>query len=593
MLSLKDLRKIAVLSVFDKTGIVDFGRRLTAVGRTILSSGGTAAAIRAEGVPVLTVAQLREMIFRARLEALGWNMKVTRKKRRDKKSENVSLEEMFRTIFPTEVLGHRVATLHPEVHGGILAANDMLEELHELGYPEIELVCVDLYPLEKTIAEKGDNLRAVLDSIDIGGPTLLMGAAKNNRIVISHAKDRERVLQQLEANGDVDEDTRQQLAADAFARIAQYRLLAAKYLSGDRITGMILEKTEELTYGENANQKPAYIASEFDSQNRDPLAFGNFTQVQGLQKSFNTSIDFSRLMHVITHLAANLDLCEIGSQNLAVVVKHGNACGIGVSSSRVEALQYMIDGNRLAIHGGVMCVNFAIGEEEAKTILRYGMPPDSKPRLIDGVFAPSFSEQAMEILQRPGANKLRLFTNPALLKLDATSMDQSTRFVQIRGAWAIQPPYDNALNITDTSKFMQFFVPMLDEETIIDLCIAQAASHSSNSNTIALAKNGMLIGNGVGQQDRVGSAELSVNRARACGHNVEDSAGSGDSFFPWPDGIEVLADAGVRIVLATYGSITGDPALMKMLSARREQGKPYPAVLLYSDKTNRGFCHHG
>lgn len=329
-------KKIAVISVSNKTGVDEQAWRLVRMGWEIVSSGGTAQRLVAAGMPVTTIAQLRFRIFSEKMRKHGFRIKG----RRDQPIKN---RDFFELVFPTEMLKHRVATLHAEVHGGVLAAQDMLQELEGLGYPEVGMVIVDLYDLRRAIQNPNATLREVLDQIDIGGPTLLCGASKNLRIVARNYEARERLIAMLEKDGDVDEETRRQEAADTFAQIAQYRLLAAEYLSRGRIRGHILERRETLMYGENANQEPAYLYTEFDSDPaEDPLGCLNFQNIQGAALSFNNRAELSRLTSKLTRLTSSHalnkvhDIPELELESHyalcnCIASKHGNTAGAGTA----------------------------------------------------------------------------------------------------------------------------------------------------------------------------------------------------------------------------------------------------------------------
>ncbi len=225
-------QRSALISVANKEGIVEFARALVEMGWRIISSGGTADALRNAALPVTTVAELRYEIFCSNLAKRGWGVSIL-----NRRGAWVSMEDFFLQLFPTEMLGHRVATMHAEVHGGILAATEMLGELEMLGYPFIDLVCIDFYDLQKAVETPGISLREVLDKIDIGGPAALAGAAKNQRIVVNNPQARELVIEKLQAAGEVDEETRLMLAFEAFSAITEYRGIAAEYL-GQQIGAM-------------------------------------------------------------------------------------------------------------------------------------------------------------------------------------------------------------------------------------------------------------------------------------------------------------------------------------------------------------------
>lgn len=593
----KPRNKIAIISVADKTGIADQAWRLVNMDWEIVSSGGTAKALIAAGVPVTTIADLRFRIFSEKMRKQRFKVK-------GRLGQTIKNRDFFELLFPTEMLGHRVATLHAEVHGGILAAQNMLQELEGLGYPQVDMVILDLYDLRSAVANPESSLRDVLDKIDIGGPTILCGASKNLLIVARNYAARERLIAMLEKDGDVDEGTRRQEAADTFAQIAQYRLLAAEYLSRGRIRGQVLERRETLLYGENANQSPAYLYTEFDVKpHEDWLGSLNFKNVQGAPLSFNNRAELSRLTSKLTRLTSSQRLNKLNQKGErdflppeplcnCIASKHGNTAGAGTATNRTQALQRMINGDPLAIHGGLVITDFPIGQMEAEVLLHYKMPEDEM-RLLDAIIAPEFKPEVLPLLKRKGINKLRLVENLQLGALtDMDSRAKEDRFVQVRGGWLIQPAYDNLLDLRDMSRYQELFVRKLTLQQKLDLCLAHMASHEDNSNTIAAAKNGAMLASGVGCQDRQAAAHMMLWKCARAGHDTKGAVASSDSFFIKADAPLMLAEAGFALIHSTFGSLKGDAEVTKMLIDRNERDEHIPGVLLVSDKTGRGFAHH-
>ncbi|MDP3985135.1 MAG: hypothetical protein Q8P82_00050 [bacterium] len=530
----------ALLSVYDKRGIVEFAQALVSLDWYIISSGGTAAALREAGVPVTEVSE------------------ITGRK---------------------AVLGHRVVTLAPEIHGGLLATPDQRKELEALGFPWIDLVCVDLYPLKDEIARVGATRESVIEKTDIGGPTMLRSGAKGQRIVISDPEDREAVLDWLRAGEPGREIFIAQLAAAAEAVVADYCLASARYQSSGMLDGIVGVAANECKYGENGQQKPAAL---FSGETSDPLALSAFVLADGDALSYNNWCDVDRLVQTMTHIAAAYHKNLGRVPPIAVGVKHGNACGAAVSMSwnRVEALQMMLAGDPLAIFGGLVMTNFTIGADEANCLRTWKMPAEQK-RLLDGVIAPEFGESAAAILGRKGG-KCRLVTNPALAEVDLQSLDPAARMRMVRGGFLRQPNYTFVLDFTH-AKLKQLGTRVAQD--IPDLALAWAIGSTSNSNTITLVRNGALIGNAVGQQDRVGAAALALERARRSGHDPRGAVAYSDSFFPFPDGPELLAKSGIRAIFASSGSVKD-----KDVEAVCERH----GVTLYSlpDSICRGFFGH-
>ncbi len=498
--------KTALLSVFNKEGIVEFAQALILLGWRILSSGGTASKLREAGVGVMDVAEISGL---------------------------------------SPILGHRVVTLVPQVHGGLLATTAMVDELKALGYPWIDLVCVDFYPLEEEIARPGATEASVIDKTDIGGPTMVSSGSKGRRIVIVDPADRVRVLKLLQEEGDVDASVRRELSAKADGIIAGYRLASARFHSDGAINGMIGTKVLACSYGENAWQTPAGL---YSTGSHDPLGLDRFKLVAGKPPSYNNLCDLDRLLQTVTHMVA------VGGDGAtcALAVKHGNPCGAAMETSseyvserigsRRRVVCRAIDGDRRAIFGGLVLVTYEMDEELADILLTHHMNAGTR-RILDGVIAPSFTAGAIELLRRKG-DRCRFLANPALATLDAGSLDRAKRFRYVRGGFLMQPNYTFVLPID-----------IVEPRDSLDLCLAWAVGAHANSNTVTLVKDGMLIGNGVGQQDRVGCCELAIKRAKDAGHDMQGCVAYSDSFFPFEDGPEVLIKAGVRAILATSGSI--------------------------------------
>jgi phosphoribosylaminoimidazolecarboxamide formyltransferase/IMP cyclohydrolase len=550
---------VALLSVYDKSGIAEFARGLAELGWKIYASGGTAKAVADAGVEVTDVSEL---------------------------------------VGGKAILGHRVVTLSREISAGLLADKDSREDMSELealGLPVIDLVCVDMYPLEEEIAKPGAAMKDVIEKTDIGGPTILRAAAKGRRVVLSHASQRTAVLDWLKAGRPGDEAFLDDLAARAEYEVTRYTLSLARHLNGDRISGSLARVSSPAKYGENPWQTPAA----FYADNRvaaDPLGLDRFEHVQGMERSFVNMTDIDRLLQTVTHIAAGFKRNFGEVPAIAVGVKHGNACGAGVADNSAEAVKKMLEGDTRAIFGGVVMINGPIDEDVAQTLLRHAMDGD-KPRLLDGVVGSEVTKEALDLLSR---NKLRVVVNPALAKLDESSLDSARRPRPVRGGTLEQPNYTFIVDLK--AGYVQTHGQPTDQQRR-DMVLAWAVGSTSNSNTITLAKDGRLIGNGVGQQDRVGAGQLALTRTTTELPELEEQGGGlvlkitlekkklegaaaySDSFFPFPDGPGLLAKAGIRAILTSSGSV-GDEAVIKTLS---EQGV---AVMMLPDKTGRGFYLH-
>lgn len=556
---MSDTGGVALLSVYDKTGIVDFARGLVDLDWQIYASGGTAKAIADAGITVKDVSEL---------------------------------------VGGDAILGHRVVTLSREISAGLLAdkdSSDDLAEMKKLGLPVIDLVCVDMYPLEEAITKPGSSKQDVIQQTDIGGPTMLRSAAKGRRIVLSHASQRTEVLDWLKSDKPDETGFLESLAARAEYEVARYVMVSAKYLGGMEISGSLTRISSPTKYGENPQQADAA----FYADNRvaaDPLGLDQFEHVQGMARSYVNMTDIDRLLQTVTHIVAGFERNFGSVPAIAVGVKHGNACGAAVGETTVEAVEKMLLGDTRAIFGGVVMINGDIDEAVAESLMHHAMDGD-KPRLLDGVIGASVSKEALELLSR---NKLRVVINPALAKLDETSLDTARRQRPVRGGNLEQPNYDFILDLS--ADYMQSHGEPTDQQKR-DMVLAWAIGATSNSNTITLVKDGQLIGNGVGQQDRVGAGQLALTRTTITLPELEEQgdtvtlkvtldkqklAGASaysDSFFPFPDGPGLLAKAGIKAVLASSGSVA-DETVIKSLA---DQGV---AIVMVPDKTGRGFYLH-
>lgn len=549
---------IALLSVYDKTGIVDFAKGLHDLGWQLYASGGTAKSISEAGLQVKDVSEL---------------------------------------VGGSAILGHRVVTLSREISAGLLAEKNNpadIDELAKLNIPVIDLVCVDMYPLEEAIAESGKK-SDVIQKTDIGGPTMLRSAAKGHRIVLSHSEQRGPVLEWLK-DGKPDEDKfLDDLAARAEYEVARYVLTSAKYHGGNEVTGFAAKISSPTKYGENPQQGEAAFYSD-NRVNPDPLGIDQFEHVQGMERSFINMTDIDRLLQTVTHVAAGFDTNFGKVPSIAVGVKHGNACGAGAAESAVEAVQKMLTGDTRAIFGGVVMINGPINKEVAETLMHHAMDGD-KPRLLDGVIGSSVDKEALELLSR---NKLRVIINPALENLSTKSLDPTRRLRPVRGGTLEQPNYDFVVDLK--ADYIENYGEVTEQQKQ-DLILGWAIGCTSNSNTISLVKDGQLIGNGVGQQDRVGAGQLALTRTTNVLPELEEQgdniilkvkldknklAGASaysDSFFPFPDGPELLAKAGIKAFLTSSGSV-GDEAVIRTLT---DAGA---SIVMLPDKIGRGFYLH-
>lgn len=534
-------KKTALISVYHKEGIEEFAKNLVDFGWEIISSGGTAKYLAEHGVKARDVAEL----------AGG-----------------------------KAILGHRVVTLSREVHAGLMARPEVAEDmevLERLKIPLIDLVCVDLYPLEEAIAKPNATYESVIEATDIGGPTLIRSAAKGGRIVICNPEDRERVIKKLTDNGDLNKEERIELAAKAESVIAKYCLKSAKFHSKEKYSGTIGEQIAETLYGENAWQVPGKLHS---AEGNDPLALDKFKVLTDMAPSFNNTCDIDRMLQTLTHIAAAFEINNAQARYFGVAVKHGNCCGAAYGNDKIEVIKKTVEGDPRAIFGGLAMFNFDFGEDEMETLFTHLMK-NGQRRLLDGIVVPGFSEKAVTLFRRK-KDKCRFIVNPALAEMDKSSLDAAKRFRYVRGGFLTQPNYTLVLNLAHPEIKIH---GKLEDNIKADLLLAWAICATSNSNTITLIKDAKLIGNGVGQQDRVGCAELALKRAKNARHEIQGATAASDSFFPFPDGPQVLINAGIKTIFATSGSVN-DGETQKLCENS--------AVVLVQipDKLARGFFGH-
>ncbi len=525
----------ALLSVYDKTGLEDFARGLSKLGWELVSSGGTEKALKAAGIPVMPV-------------------------------ESV-------TGFP-EMMDGRVKTIHPKIEGAILADRSKPEHLEAAAKHSmtlIDLVVCNLYPFQA---------KPSIEMIDVGGPTMVRAAAKNHASVgvVVDPADYAELLEDLQSHGELSDYTRRNLARKAFAHTAAYDAAIVTWFDrGDPLPPSIhiaADLVAQSKYGENAWQTPAGL---YTTRSGDELAVDQLELQAGNAPSFNNQAEFDRQLQTVTHLAAGFELNFSQVPCIAIGTKHGNPCGAAVIGDTAKAIKDMVVGDKRAIFGGLVMTNFPVDDELAEALLSY---ESEGRRILDAITAPSFSAGAVELLKRKG-DKCRFLINPAL-RTASSSLDRGRRVRQVRGGFLVQPNYTYVMSLKDPELVK---IGEATDQQARDMVMAWAIGSTSNSNTVTLVKDGQLIGNGVGQQDRVSCCELAFKRARDAGHDVEGSVAFSDSFFPFEDGPETLADAGVKAIWAPVAGLRAE----KVQAVCRDRG-----VVLYQvpDAKGRGFFGH-
>lgn len=512
---------VALISVTQKQGIVEFARELVTLGFRIMSTGGTAKVLKAEGIEVI----------------------------------------MVESIVGKELGGDLVKTLSREISSGLLLPDteETHEELKKMNAPFIDLVCVDLYKLDEAIAAGADRA-TVIKNTDVGGPNMLHAGAKGRRIVVSDPQDRNRVIDWLKAGRPLEDEFVGALCAKADWVAGRHLVASATYHGEGAYLSVTVEHVQTLRYGENAHQAPARLYRKTGEQH--PLSIINFAQVMGELPSFINLSDIDRLRETVQRIYLGYRANEIAMwPYIAVAGKHGNLCGGAAVGTSVEAIQKALDGDPISVFGGTIMVNFEVGEAEAQIIRHYNVEdgPDGQPtkRVVDNVVAPSFTPDALALLKR-AHGKCRLFVNPALA-LDRKKVEGIDENFKLPGGTVVRDFLGGMIEQPRSQYVLDFADPRMEcsgflEEYIRDLVLAWAIGSSSNSNTITVVKGGMLLANGVGQQNRMFAACLVRMIAGKLGHDLKYAVAYSDSFFPFPDGPMELVEAGIKFIFASRGS---------------------------------------
>lgn len=491
----------ALLSVSDKTGIVEFARELENLGVTIISTGGTHKKLEESGIAVTGISDV--------------------------------------TGFP-ECLDGRVKTLHPAVHGGILAMRDKpehMKQLADLGIETIDIVAINLYPFKETILKPGVTLEDAIENIDIGGPTMLRSAAKNHKdvVVICDPADYETVIDELKKNKTVSYDTKYRLALKVFQHTAAYDAMISDYLRKqigaelpDNLT-MTFEKVQELRYGENPHQKASYYK---EIQPADG-SLVKAQQLHGKELSFNNINDTNGALAALREF----------SEPTVVAVKHANPCGVGTGSDIYTAYKRAYDCDPTSIFGGIVAANRPIDKATAEEINKI---------FIEIVIAPDFTDEAMEILTQK--KNIRLLKLPDIENKEAAG---EIDIKKVSGGLLVQGVDDilfdeNALNVvTDRAP---------TEKEMEDLRLAMKVVKHIKSNGIVIAKDQATVGIGPGQVNRIWAVENAIRQANT---SLEGSVLASDAFFPFDDCVTAAAKAGVAAIIQPGGSIRDQESIDK------------------------------
>lgn len=499
----------ALISVSDKDGIVEFAKALHSQGVEILSTGGTARLLIDNMVPVMEVSK--------------------------------------HTGFP-EIMDGRVKTLHPKIHGGILGRRGIDDDvMKDNNIAPIDLVIVNLYPFEATVAKEDCSLDDAIENIDIGGPAMVRATAKNHAFVsiIVDPDDYQRVLEELNANdGIVTAATRFDLAVKAFEHTSNYDGMIANYLGRIKADGSIDElprtinlqfsKAQEMRYGENPHQHAAF----YTEKNPADACIATAKQLQGKELSYNNIGDTDAALECIKQF----------DEPACVIVKHANPCGVSVNSSILEAYNAAYSTDPESAFGGIIAFNRELDGDTAKTIV--------ERQFVEVIIAPSISGEAIDAV----AEK----KNVRLLECGQwQSTNERLDFKRVNGGLLVQ---DADLLLLNEMKVVTEAQP--DEQEMIDLLFAWKVAKFVKSNAIVYAKNNMTIGVGAGQMSRINSARIAGIKAEHASLNVPGSVMASDAFFPFRDGIDAANEAGIVAVIQPGGSMRDE----EVIAAANEHG---------------------
>ncbi len=494
----------ALISVSDKTGVVEFAKGLVALGWEILSTSGTMKLLKESGVPVTSVSDV--------------------------------------TGFP-EICDGRVKTLHPKIHGALLARRDIPEHMKELKDNDIEtidLVCVNLYPFRETIAKPNVTMEDAVEHIDIGGPSMLRSAAKNwaSVTVVCNPADYETILSEIKAGGNTTRETRLQLSAKAYTHTAEYDMAISTYM---RAQAGLPEKLfleydlkQELRYGENPHQEAKFFASTV----KEPFSLATAEQLNGKELSYNNIQDAN----------ATLNIAREFDEPFCVGVKHMNPCGSATGKTVAEAWKKAYEADKTSIFGGIVAANREIDLETAQML---------KPIFLEIVMAPSFAPDALELLCTK--------KNLRVLKVDM-SKDNTVRkqYVSMNGGMLVQ---DRDINTKPVAADQCVTELKPTAEQLADMEFAWKIVKHVKSNAIVVAKGGMTYGVGAGQMNRIGSAEIALKQAQNTlkeeGKDImtEGLVLASDGFFPFNDCVALAAEYGIKAIVQPGGSIRDEDSI--------------------------------
>ena len=493
------IQKRALVSVSDKTGLVEFVKGLQAANWQIIATGGTQKLLEESGVKTIGISEV--------------------------------------TGFP-EICDGRVKTLHPKVHGALLARRDEpshMEALAENGIELIDLVCVNLYPFRQTIAKEGTTMAEAIEKIDIGGPSMLRSAAKNwnDVTVVCDPSDYDRVLAEINAEGNTRKDTRLELSAKAYTHTAEYDMCIATYM---RKAAGLNEKLfleydlkQGLRYGENPHQDAKFYAA----MEQVPYSLASARQLHGKELSYNNIQDANAALNIVR---------EFGQIPFCVGLKHMNPCGAAIGKDGVEAWKKAYEADTVSIFGGIVATNCVVTKEMAELM---------KPIFLEIIMAPQFTQEALEVLTTK--------KNLRLMEVDMTpATTKQMQYVSVNGGLLAQQLDTETIQLT---KEMCVTEIKPTDEQMTDMQFGWQIVKHVKSNAIVVVKDGRTYGVGAGQMNRVGSAAIALKQAQeslaADGKDIK-AAGlvmASDGFFPFSDCVESAAEYGIKAIVQPGGSV--------------------------------------
>lgn len=499
------MAKRALVSVSDKTGLVDFVKSLKAEGWDIIATGGTQKLLEESGVKTIGISEV--------------------------------------TGFP-EICDGRVKTLHPKVHGALLARRDEpshLQALAENGIEFIDLVCVNLYPFKQTIAKEGTTMAEAIEKIDIGGPSMLRSAAKNyaSVTVVCDPADYDNIIAEIHEGGDTTAETRLRLSAKAYTHTAQYDACIATYMrkAAGLNEKLFLEfdKKQDLRYGENPHQQATFYAALEDV----PFSLAGAKQLNGKELSYNNIQDANAALNIVR---------EFGDVPFCVGLKHMNPCGAAIGKDVVEAWTKAYEADKVSIFGGIVATNCELTREAAELM---------KPIFLEIIMAPKFSEGALEVL-----------CTKKNLRLLEVNMNKDTekhmQYVSVNGGLLVQELDTTTVPVTAE---MCVTNAKPSAEQLVDMQFAWRIVKHVKSNAIVVVKDGKTLGVGAGQMNRVGSAAIALKQAEealaAEGKDIrkEGLVMGSDGFFPFGDSVESAAQYGIAAIVQPGGSVRDEESI--------------------------------